>query len=112
MSASSSPSQQPRQVLRLVRAVRVHLDHGLVTVVQGPAESGSVGHAETLLAIPVQDVDLVMELGQLVADLAGPVRTVVVDDQDLGFGCRRERALDDRLDVLGFVVGRVSRPPR
>src|SRR5690606_41411886 len=47
-----------------------------------PGEAGPVRGAETLLALAVQDVDAFVIRGELVGDLAGAVRGVVVDHED------------------------------
>jgi hypothetical protein len=93
------------QLLRRVRAVRVHLDHGLVPVLARPAEPGHVGGAQALLAGPVQDVHGRVGGGEPVGDLAGAVRAVVVGDEDVHLGYRPPQPIDDDLDVVGLVVG-------
>ena len=95
--------------------VGVHLDDELCSAGQGPGESGQVGLAEAGLAGPVKDLDG-RELGrQPVGDLPGPVRGVVIHDQQpvrAGRGLLElsERSADDRLEVLGLVIGGDDEP--
>ncbi len=56
----------------------------------------------------MDDVDAAPGLGQLLDELAGSVRRVVVDDQNTQLDARAER-LDlsyERLDVLALVISR------
>src|SRR5690606_4934278 len=71
-----------------------------------PGEAGPVRGAETLLALAVQDVDAFVIRGELVGDLAGAVRGVVVYHEDLDLRLGREDAAGDELDVLRLVVRR------
>ena len=74
-------------------------------------EAGEVGAAEPALPGPVVDADVVVLAGELVGELAGPVRRRVVDDEHgAGDGrvAARERGPgegDDGREVLPFVVG-------
>ena len=77
---------------------------------EGAAEAGDVRRPESLLSLPVQDLDageLCLESG---GDLARPVRRGVVDDEDAGVEPGVATDVDERpghpLDVLALVVGR------
>ena len=58
---------------RLPNAVGVVLDQHAVPALEPPGETGQVRSAESLLAEPVQHVDVVVGRGQLVGALAGAV---------------------------------------
>src|SRR5829696_5152469 len=98
--------EQWRQLLWLVGTVGVHLDEDVVVVVDSPLEAGQVRCAKTLLSQTVHDVDLVIGRCQGVSQLAGPIRRVVVSDQDVGVRNRLAGTGDDPVDVLRLVVGR------
>ena len=98
--------EQLRQFLGRVRAVGVHLDHGVVPVLGRPAEPGHVRRAEALLAGPVQHVHRRVVGGELVGAPAGAVRAVVVGDEDLDRRDGRADAPDDHVEVVDLVVRR------
>ena len=89
-----------------MRAVRVHLHDHAVTALEGPAEPGDVCLAQARLLRPVHDLDVRIGLGQLVRDVAGAVRAVVVHDQQVGLGQRGPDPAGDRFQVLPLVVSR------
>ena len=105
-SASCAAVEHPPQVLGSVRPVGVHLDERVVALLERPGEPVEVGRAQTLLAGAVEDVDLVVGLGQLVGELAGAVGRVVVEDADVDLGDGTPDPLEDRREVLALVVGR------
>ena len=61
--------------------VGVHLEDALGAPGESLAEPGEVRRGEALLAGPVQDADVRHLARELVRQLAGAVRRVVVDDQ-------------------------------
>src|SRR4029453_652068 len=69
-------------------------------------EARLVRLAETLLARPVQDKDVVVGGDQLVGEGAGAVGRVVIGDEDVDGRDRAPDALGDQPDVLRLVVGR------
>src|SRR5206468_6983568 len=95
---------QAGQVLGLVRAVRVHLDDHVVTALERPAEPRDVGLAQARLVGPVHDLYVRIGLGQLVGQVPGPVRAVVVHDQQVRRRQRRSYPARDGLQVLPLVV--------
>ena len=99
--------REPEYVRGVVGEVAVHLEHELGAQPERVAEACEVGRAEPFLTRPVEDVDVVVPGGKPVGDLAGPVRRVVVDDQDVQVLERKtaERP-NHRLEVLVLVVGR------
>ena len=94
------------QLLGLVRAVGVHLDRGVVALVEGDRETGEVGLAEALLARAVHDPHLRVARGQAVGEVARAVGRVVVEDDDVGRGDAGTHARHDPGQVLPLVVGR------
>ena len=94
------------QLLRGVRAVGVHLAEDLVVALQAPLEAGEVGAEQAALALPVQDVDVVVGRGQLVGLLAGAVGAVVVDDEHVHLGLGGAQPRGDEGQVAQLVVGR------
>src|SRR4051812_1458830 len=101
--------QQPGEVRRVVREVRVHLEHVAGAALERAREAREVRRAEPLAQPAVEDLDLLVLGRQAVGDAARAVRRVVVDDEDpVPLGRRvaehGERRGDDRLDVLGLVV--------
>jgi hypothetical protein len=75
--------QQPRQLLRPMRAIGVHLDEDLVVSLESPAETSDVSGAKTLLGVPVEHMDLQIIGGQAIGKLPRPVWTGVVHNQDV-----------------------------
>ena len=96
--------------------VGVHLQHVAGAVVERVAEAGEVGRADAVLLGAMQHMHPLVLGGQPIGDLAGAVGRAVVDDQHVEAArapARREhlaRGGDDRLDVLGLVVGRQYQP--
>ncbi len=95
--------------------VGVHLHHVARAVVERVAKAGEVGRADAVLLGAVQHLHPVVLGGQPIGDLAGAVGRAVVDDQHaqaLGRGAAQRLAGggDDRLDVLGLVVGGQDQP--
>ena len=78
----------------------------VVAALQRPAEPGDVRLAQAGLLGPVHDLDVRVGLGQLVGDVAGAIRAVVVHHQQVGLGQRCPDPARDRLQVLPLVVGR------
>ena len=93
--------------------VGVHLQDQAGARREGVPETGDVGRAQPFLPRAVQDLEALIALGQPLGDRAGPVRGVVVDDQDPPRPRQlRQRRLDDPLDVGRLVVGRQHEPRR
>ena len=85
--------------------VGVHLEDVVVALREGILEAGEVGGAEPQLARTVQDVDPAGARAlQLVGDLPGPIRRVVVDDQHGEIALGENRA-DQVGQILALVVG-------
>jgi hypothetical protein len=94
-----------------VGEVGVHLQDEAGAARERLAEAGDVSRAEPFLARAVEDVDVLVPRRQSVGDRAGPVGRAVVDDQHLGVRRQlRAGGLDQRLHVLGLVVGRQHQP--
>jgi hypothetical protein len=89
-----------------VRAIGVHLDEDLVVSLEPPAETSDVSGTETLLAVPVEDVDLQIIGGQAISELPRSVWTGVVHNQHVDGRNGGANPADDPLDVLSFVVRR------
>ena len=75
--------QQARQIGRVMGEVGVHLQDQRGAAGEGAPEAGDVGGAESFLAWPVQDADVLVALGQPLGDLPGAVGRTVIDDQDV-----------------------------
>jgi hypothetical protein len=90
----------------MMRAVRVHLDDHVVTALQRPAEPRDVGLAQACLVGPVHHLHVRVGLGQLVGQVTGSVRAVVVHDQQVRRRQRRSYPARDGLQVLPLVVRR------
>jgi hypothetical protein len=116
VGAPAGGVQQPRQVGRVVREVRVHLDDVAGAASERVVEAGHVGRAEAALARPVQHLDLLVPGGEAVRDVAGAVGRRVVDHEDaqaLGRGGQRgPHAGHHPLEVRGLVVRRQHHPHR
>jgi hypothetical protein len=62
--------------------------------------------ADSDLARTAQHLDVPEPAPDLVGQVGGAVRTVVVDDEDVGVGRGGPRAFEELRDVLRFLVGR------
>jgi hypothetical protein len=89
-----------------VRAIGVHLDEDLVVSLETPAETSDVSGAKTLLAMPVEHMDLQIIGGQAISKLPRPVWTSVVHNQDVDGRNGGANPAHDPLDILSFVVRR------
>ena len=76
----------------------------VVVVGHGVPHRGDDGGAEAELAGPVQGLDPRVVRGQFVDHAAGPVRRVVVDDQDVGLGGVAMDLLDQPGNIVALVV--------
>ena len=98
--------EQRGQLGRIVRSVGVHLHERAVAAIQRPAEAGQVGGAEPGLLRPVQHLNVLVGQRELVRQVAGAVRAVVVDDQQIRVGHGRPNSGHDVFEVLPLVVRR------
>jgi len=92
-----------------MREVGVHLEDALGAHLEGTPEPGDVGLAEALLRVAMEHRDVGEVTRELVGDLAGAVRRVVVDDERMQGDALAVRDLADTghrvTDVLSLVVG-------
>src|SRR5207302_7101780 len=89
---------------RIVRQVSVDLDDDVVTTFEPYRESGAYGVADADLARPAQHLDVPEPRADLVGEIGRAVGTVVVDDEDVGVGRGRARAVQELDDVLRLLV--------
>src|SRR4051812_25719124 len=94
------------ELLGLVGAVGVHLTDHVVPGLEGDPEAMAVRRAEAALLRPMDHLDSRVAGGQLVGQLPGAVRGVVVDDEHVQIGLRLAEATDDPAQVVGLVVRR------
>ena len=91
---------------RVVREVGVHLADDVDRLVNRALDAVDVRAAEPASIGPVHDVDAARMLArEVVRDLAGAVRRLVVHDEHADVGLLQQ-ALDQRRQVLALVVGR------
>ena len=107
-SASAAAVEEARQVLRVVREIRVHLEHEAVVVFQRPGEAGEVGASQAVLRLPMQDVHARIAGGEFVGHRTGAVRRSVVDDEDVERRVLRQDRRNDLRQVLALVVRRYN----
>ena len=94
-----------------MREVGVHLHHQLGAAGERAAKARDVGGTQPLLALAVEDLDVVVLGGETVGDAAGAVGRVVVHDQDPAIGGQPLTDSDHQpLEVVGLVVGRQDHP--
>ncbi len=86
--------------------IGVHLEDGLETVVQRPPKACEVGPTQSLLGEAMQDVYPRFDLAHPIGQISGPVRRIVVDDQDLDARILSQDGRDDLGEVGSLVVGR------
>ena len=98
--------QDRRKSIRVVREVRVHLDHRLVALVEAPFEAVPVGAAQAELAGTRQHLDTAVSHAELGRDLGRAVGAVVVDDEDRRIRERLAHTLEDVLDCGSFIESR------
>src|SRR5262249_10268769 len=77
----------------------------VVAALHAPGEAGPVGDPQPLLARAAEQVDPLVDAGELGDQAGGPVRAGVVDDQDLDPLVGADDLADHGLDRLGLVVG-------
>jgi hypothetical protein len=96
----------PGQVGRIVREVGVHLLHGIVASLQSPPEAGDVRGAQAHLARPLQEADLALPPGPMLADaIERAVPAAVVHEQHVGERRVLADAGEQLVDVFHLVVG-------
>src|SRR5262249_34210210 len=78
----------------------------VVAALERPAEPGDIGLAQARLAGPVHDLHVRVGFGQLIGEVAGPVRAAVVHDQQIRRRQRRSHPARDGVPVLPLVVRR------
>ncbi len=111
IGAGSTASKQPDEVGGIVGEVGVHLHHIARAVVERVAKAGEVGRTDAVPSRAMEHLHPVVLDRETIGELAGAVGRAVVDDEHAEAVGRRarehlSRGEDDRLDVLGLVVGR------
>ena len=89
-----------------MRTVSIHFDENIEFVFESPREAGDVGRSESGLGRSMHDVYLIVRGGQRVSDRSGPVRRIIVGDQDVCGGDARSDTSHNLRQGLSLVVGR------
>src|SRR5262249_5570500 len=89
----------------MVAEIRVHVDEKLVVVLDGVAHGLEYGRAGPELSRTVQHVDVCIGRGGFIRNLAGAVRRVVINYENMSFGKLGLDALHKWQKIVAFVVG-------
>jgi hypothetical protein len=92
--------------------IRIHLHHELVTVGQGDGERRQVGATQALLSRAAEHPYALFTCGDLVCETSCPIGRIVVYDQDVDVGRRREDTVRDGAEVVAFVYRSAKRRGR
>ena len=98
--------QQLRQIARLVAEIGVHVEHVLVAVLDRVFHARQNGRAQPQLARPMETMEPGVLGRLLVAPMAGAVRGIVVDHQQVGVGSEAKNLLHQPGEILHLVVRR------
>jgi hypothetical protein len=71
-----------RDLPRIMRQIRIHLQHRACITVQDLPDSGEVGRAKPILGCPVENAHSRFRCGEPISHLSGAVGAIVVHDQD------------------------------
>src|ERR1700761_8165506 len=88
-----------------MRAVRVHLHDGVVALLKSRLEARNVRGSKTRLPGTVEHMNVLVHGSELVGDLPGPVRAVVIDDEQVRAGNREPQTGRDKTYIVPLVVG-------
>ena len=76
--------KESREVRRIVRKVRIHLQNVVIIFLQNLAEAIAVSFSQSFFSIAMPDENLAGKLpAQIVCDLAGPVRRIIIDKKNV-----------------------------
>lgn len=93
------------QVCRIVGQVRVHFADAFIVAFEGIAESGDVGRSKALFPFSAQQMQPVAVIfAEAFHEVAGPVRTGIIDHEDVETSGEAQYLADDVADVIGFVI--------
>jgi len=95
-----------REVLDVVREVRVHLEEAVVPLDEALLERLDVCGAKPQLARPVHDANVLVLCRDAVGQIARAVGRVVVDDHQVRLGVGRTHRVDEAGQVVLLVVSR------
>ena len=106
VSARLHGTNQRRKLLRLVRAVSVHLNQNVVACLKAPIEASEVCAAQAVLNGAVQNVNLGILSRQLISNLAGAVGAVIIHHENVHLGSCLTKTLNHDGQVLLLVIRR------
>src|SRR6266566_881473 len=98
--------QKVREIAWVMRKVGIHLECGIISTLNGIFKPCNVGGAKTEFTGAVQYVDLRILCMNLVGELAGTIRRVIVNNQNIGSGRKRKYLLKQRAQIIKFVIRR------
>jgi hypothetical protein len=85
-------------------AIGVEIEQKLIAVLDRKSHGGECGRAQSQFAGPMDDVDARVGGFQFIGQLSGPVRRVIVDDQDLGARSVVVDSGNQARQIVPFVV--------
>ena len=93
------------QLLWCVGAIRIHFTQNLVILLQTPLKASDISAQQAALALAVQHVKVGVLRCQLVGCLAGAIRGVIVNDEDVNLRRGFTHAAGNQRQVLNLIVG-------
>ena len=90
----------------IVRKVRIHLENQIVTTIERPPETRQIGLPQSRLSGTVEDMDAGRGRRELVRQLTGTVRRVIVHDQNFKARILTENGRHDEREIDPLVIGR------
>ena len=78
-----------------MRSISIHLDDDVVSMLERPGEACEICSTQAFLAKSVHHLDVVIGRCDLVSQLAGAVRRIVISNQDESLGHRGTHTTDD-----------------
>src|SRR3990172_2813796 len=98
--------QQPRELIRIVGKIRVHLKNEFEIILKCVFESGHVGGSQSQFCRPFDQMDPLVGVLHELHQAGGSVRGIVVDDEYFELPAQRENAWHELGNIIGFVVSR------
>ena len=89
-----------------MREIAIHGHEHLVASVVGPSDATDVGATNTQLAGTMLNEDTWVAGGELIEQIPGSIRRIVVDEQNVSRQAESEKLPEDELDILPLVVRR------
>ena len=96
--------KHPRQILRPVRPIHIHLAHHVIPTVKRPRETRQIRGSQPALTFAMHHIDMAVVPRHPVGKLTGTVRRTIIDHQHVNTRIVREHTIQRGTQILPLVV--------